>query len=272
MAEAREGEPRVRIGPYVYQSTARDPEPREFFPDESWTGQPSDPDSWDIDPDVDLPNDRYHGVRRANGDRPRRRLGLVLAVVGGLVLLAAVVTLVRWTAPAADRTTWADGTSPGPLPSEAEVPAAGPPSASTPATVGSVAANPPVAAPIAFEAEAGPPAVKRRGTDVLKLAGASGGEVVRLVGESSEIELRGVDIPTAGKYQITVYYVGEKAGTASVTVANAAPSTVTFSSGSGCCLTTAVNVAIPAGRQTITLSVTGGGPAIDRIVIAPSPA
>jgi hypothetical protein len=134
-----------------------------------------------------------------------------------------------------------------------------------------VTAQPPTGAPvIVLEAEAGPPDVKRRGADVVSLTGASGGQVVRLGNGSSEIEWRAVAIPTAGTYRITVYYVGEKAGTASLTVANVAPATLTFTTGSGCCLTTAADVAIPAGRQSIVLSANGGGPTIDKIAIAPA--
>jgi len=263
MAEARDREPKVRIGPYVYQTPPN-------VHDGTWAGPPPQPDSWDFDPEVQLPDVRYHGVRRADGDQPRRRLGLVLAVVGGLALLAVAIPLIGWLTPAADeRSTSTGATSPGPAPSDAQVTESPVP---TTAAAGTVAASPPVAggAIIVIEAEASPSDVKRRGAIVVKLAGASGGQVVRLSGDS-EIEWRGVNIPSTGTYRVTVSYAGEKAGSGSLTVANAAPTTVTFTTGSGCCLTAAVDVTIPAGRQSITLAVPGGGPAIDKIAVAPTP-
>jgi hypothetical protein len=257
MPEPREREPRVRIGPYVYQSPPGAENHR-------WAGPPPQPDSWDFDPDADVPNVRYHGVRRADGDRPRRRLHLVLAVVGGLAVLAVAIPLIGWLTPADVPTTSTPVSPEAAPPSDTEATASAVPTSAPAVTV---AARPPVTAPVvAVEAEAGPPDVKRRDAIVVKLAGASGGQVVRLTG-NSEIEWRGVDIPSAGTYRITVYYVGGDAGTAQVSAANAAPSTITFVAGAGCCLTAAFDVALPAGRQSIVLSVTSGAPSIDRLTI-----
>jgi hypothetical protein len=128
----------------------------------------------------------------------------------------------------------------------------------------------PAFAPLTFEAEAGPPTVKRRGGSIETLAGASGGKVVRFAGGSGELEIRGVAFTTAGTYRITLYYTSEAAGTALVSMANVAPLTVHFAGGSGCCAAGAVDVALASGQRTVTISEVTSGVAIDKVVITRS--
>jgi hypothetical protein len=225
-------------------------------------------DVWTFDPDIKLPNDAYRGVRRAAGRRSYRRVGMM---VGAAVVAAAALVFALRPAGTTNRAPGSDSLAL--LPSDA---GGGEPSSSQlsatagPPTVVPVPASPvgiPAFAPLTFEAEAGPPTVKRRGADVETLAGASGGKVVRFAGGSGEIEIRGVDFAVAGTYRITIYYASATAATAVVTVQSAAPLTVSFAGGSGCCAAGAVDVALPSGQRTITVSELTSGVAIDKVVI-----
>jgi hypothetical protein len=268
MAGLDNDQPRVRFDPYVPQ-----PDPGSTFGPHGdselrGAGQP-EADVWDFDPDIKLPNDAYRGVRRASAARPYRRVGLVIGVV--VVVVAAAVALVIARRPSADTTDRAGRDAPTLVPSDL---GAGPPtspelSIGTP-TGASVAASPvsiAAFAPLTFEAEAGPPTVKRRGADVETLAGASGGRVVRFTGGSGELEIRGVEFTGAGTYRITIYYVSEADGTAVVSMPNAAPLTVSLAGRSGCCAIGAVDVDLPSGQRTITISGVTSGVAIDKVVI-----
>jgi hypothetical protein len=278
MAVSGNGQPRARFHPYVPQ-----PEPEAGKPPSNVTGpafgaddqQPRgalqpEADVWTFDPDIKLPNDAYRGVRRASGARPYRRVGLVVGV-----LLAAAVALVIAFKPGADTTNpGAGGDSPTLVPSDHATDAPASPQLSAGTTTGAaVAASSvgiPAFAPLTFEAEAGPPSVKRRGADIETMAGASGGTVARFAGGSGELEIRGVAFTGAGTYRITIYYASAAAGTAVVTVQNAAPLTVSFASGSGCCAAGAVDVALPSGQRTVVISDITNGVAIDRVVITRS--
>jgi hypothetical protein len=280
MAVAGDGKPGLRVGPYVLQpnaeagsttrNAARGP---AFGPDDDGDpfldDQPQS-DSWDFDPEIELPNDAYRGIRRAGGARPFIKVGVVV----GIVVLVAAIALIIAISDHDAAYQAAGGDSPTLLPS---FPGADQP---TPSVTGIVDSGPAVASatpviipafqPLTFEAETGPPTIKRRGGDVETLAGASGGEVVRFVGASGELEIRGIDFSDAGTYRIAVYYASAAAGTAVISLPSAAPLTVSFAGGSGCCSAAAVEVALPSGHRTMTISDVTSGLAIDRVVITRS--
>jgi hypothetical protein len=275
MAVSDNGQPKARFHPYVPQP---EPDVDETGSNAPWPSMGPDDeetllgerqqeaDVWTFDPDIKLPNDAYRGVRRAAGRRSYRRIGLVVGAV--VVAVAALVFALKPGAGTTDRAPGSDSLAL--LPSD--VGAGETSSSQLSATAGPtpVAASPvsiPVFAPLTFEAEAGPPTVKRHGADVETLAGASGGKVVRFAGGSGEIAIRGVDFTVAGTYRITIYYATAAAGTAVVTIQNAAPLTVNFVGGSGCCAAGAVDVALPSGQRTISVSEVTSGVAIDRVVI-----
>jgi hypothetical protein len=227
-----------------------------------------DADGWDFDPDITLPNDAYRGVRRASASRSSRRAGLVV----GVLVVAAVVVVIAMKLGADTTSGRVDGDARTLLPSESGAglaisPPLSEPAATTGVPVAGLPVGVPAFAPLTFEAEAGPPTVKRRGGDVETLAGASGGRVVRFADGSGELEIRGVAFTVAGTYRIAIYYGSEAAGKAVVSIPNAAPVTASFASWSGCCATEAVDVALPSEQQTVTISEITSGVVIDRIVI-----
>jgi hypothetical protein len=269
MAGWDNGQPRARFDPY-----APEPDPGPTFGPNGdkqlhGEGQP-EADLWDFDPDIKLPNDAYRGVRRAAGARSYRRIGLLVGAVGVVAAVALFIAM----GPGADTADRAAGGD-SPALASSDRGAGQPTSSQLSATAGPTTGLPvsasPVGlaafAPLTFEAEEGPPSVKRRGADIETLAGASGGKVVRFAGGSGELEIRGVDFTGAGTYRITIYYASEADGTAVVSVQNAAPLTVSFAARSGCCATGAVDVAVPSGQRTITISGVTSGVAIDRVVI-----
>jgi hypothetical protein len=238
---------------------------------------PSDP--WDFDPNADLPNETYRGVRRALARRGPRPLviGIVIALVGAALAWFGLSGGAGRTSP-----DLAGGgltpTSPGPLDTTAGPSAAAPTSpAPTPTAVRTTPGDTssPTTRPFAtlvFEAEAGPPSVKLRSARVVAENGASGGQVVQITNDSGEIQFRSIAIPTAGTYTFSVYYAPGHAGSVgSLTVGNDAPVDVSFVSGSGCCLVTTVRMTLPPGTYTANLRISnpgGDGPAIDRMSVS----
>src|SRR5262245_26291697 len=173
MALSGNGQPEARFDPYVPEPG---PQARSAFgPDDDYeprTESLPEADVWDFDPDIKLPNEAYRGVRRAYATRPYRRVGLVVGLV--VVVAVAVVIVMKLGADTTNRA--AGGDSPAFVPSDL---GAGPPtspqlSATPETTTGApVAASPagiPAFTPLTFEAEAGPPTVKRRGAAVEPLS------------------------------------------------------------------------------------------------------
>jgi hypothetical protein len=275
MAVWDNGQPKPRFDPYEPQTDpeAGVPPPKAiratFGPDDDQGQSEPEADLWDFDPDVKLPNDAYRGIRRAAAGRSFRRVGLVVGVV--LVAAAAVVLALKLGTGTSNPAAGGDSSSvllPSDLDTGEPTPSglsatAGP----TGVPVNATPAGLPAFAPLTFEAEAGPPTVKRRGADIETLAGASGGKVARFTGGSGDLEIRGVALTSAATYRITLYYASEAAGTAVVSTSNVAPLTVHFAAGSGCCAAAAVDVALPSGQRTITISEVSNGVAIDRVVI-----
>jgi hypothetical protein len=242
---------------------APDPFPREG-------PAPFDADSWDIDPNIKVSNDPYRGVRRHHAPRPSLRAGIV---VGLLVLAAAVaVPVILFASGATEDPTSAAGRDPAATPGLSGEGTGADSSAPSPSVRAEIAstlgASAAPFAPLAVEAEKGPPDVKLRGSQVVAQAGASGGEVVRFTDASGEIQIRGVVIPAGGSYRITIYYVAAASdGSARVSVASTSI-VVGFPSGSGCCPATAVDMVMSSGTRTLTISNSDGAPPIDRIVVS----
>lgn len=226
-------------------------------------------DTWEFDPDADVPDVAYRGVRRAGVRRHRRRLHSLGAISA---LLAAAVLAGAWIALSGgsddDNANWAgsDGTGTSD-PSGVATSSSASPSTS----VNALPVATPAAADITFEAEAGMPDVKLRAAQVVAQAGASGGKVVRLMSSAGEIELRGIAVTAAGSYRFTIYYAPGGAATGRLAVGNAAPLTVSYAGGSGCCSAATVVASVPAGTFNAAITVsTGDGatPGIDRVVIS----
>ena len=230
-------------------------------------GGPGDvSDSWDFDPDEDLPDTTYRGVRRAR-TRPRLIRLLIAAAVAvvGVGVAIPVMMAGRDTA----RVLWpvrtAEATAVVPSPPATSVSPTPTPSVTPPPT-GSPTAKPRAFAPLAIEAEAKPPSVMRRNAEVEALAGASGGRAALLAEAASRIEIRTVEIPRAGQYRIAISYASASGATIRVTVGTSAV-TVAVPASAQCCQSVAATMNMPAGRQRVTISRVSGSLAIDRIVI-----
>jgi Carbohydrate binding module (family 35) len=269
MAAGNEPEPGLRVGPYVLRPT-RGPDESAADAIDSFPGDgpaPVDADSWDIDPDVKVSNDPYRGIRRAKVPRPYLRAGILVGLVILAAAIAVPVILSTSGGPEGEDATWATAPGLGPSGEGASASDSSAPSPSMRAEIASTVGTVPFA-PVAVETEAGPPDVKLRGSQVVAEAAASGGKVVQFTGESGEIQIRGISVPAAGTYRITIYYVAAASdGSARLSVAGASEA-VGFPSGSGCCAASDVDVIMSAGGHTITISNSGGAPPIDRIVVS----
>jgi hypothetical protein len=231
-------------------------------------GGPSDvSDSWDFDPDEDLPDTTYRGIRRAGGGGRRLVRLITVAVAVGVLVSVAIPVLLATRHPA--QVLWAGDTAePSTVvpPSVATSIAPTPTPSATPAATAAPTAKPKAFAPIVVEAEAKPPSVMRRNADAETLTGASGGRAVLFVEASSRIEIRNVTIPRAGRYRIAIDYASAAGGTIQVAV-GASTATVALPASAQCCRSGAATLVIPAGRQRVTISRVSGTLAIDRIVI-----
>jgi hypothetical protein len=228
---------------------------------------PSDP--WEFDPDTEVPNVAYRGVRRADVRRHRRRfhaVGAISALVAAAILAAVWISVSGGPGGDAD---WAGGDGAAASdPSGVGVSSSATPSTSADASP--VATNA-AGQLLTFEAEAGMPDVKLRAAQVVALAGASGGKVVRFTSNAGEIELRGIAVSAAGTYRFTIYYAPGAAATGRLAVGGAAPLTISYAGGSGCCSVATVDASVPAGTFNAAITVStgdGAAPAIDRVVIS----
>jgi hypothetical protein len=232
---------------------------------------PLQSDSWDFDPDEDLPNDPYRGVRRVGG--PRRRLPFLIA----LAVIVVTGIAVAWISTAGGSGSalpayWSDQTTNGVDSSTSADPSASVGPSISVHTMAEVTSTEKSFAPLVYEAEGGMPQVKLRGAQVVTQSGASGGKAVRITSSGGAIELRGVSTPSAGAYRFTIYYAqGTSARTGQLDLGNAAHLSLSFSAGSGCCSTIAVDAILSAGGHTATITlstVDSAAPAIDRVVIS----
>jgi hypothetical protein len=240
---------------------------------------PLSSDSWDFDPDEDLPNEPYRGGRRAYS--PRRWLPVVV----GLVVLVMTATGIAWLPISGHAgrdqpaTAAGDERSPTADPSDASVgsPTSVVPSASVHTQAGAAATTTTkttVPFPtLVYEAEAGMPDVKLSSAHVVAQAGASGGKVVAFTATSGgEIQFRRIDVPSAGTYRFAVHYApGNAARKGLLAVDNATPLTIAFASGDACCLVSTVDTPLSPGTHTATLTLSAGDnnpPAIDVVVIS----
>ncbi|MFK3984070.1 hypothetical protein ACI2K4_27335 [Micromonospora sp. NPDC050397] len=120
-------------------------------------------------------------------------------------------------------------------------------------------ALPPAAPPSVFgtSVEAEGPAAERRGrARTRSVAGASGGTVVTGIGDGSgnTIRFSRIEVPAAGRYTVTLYYVSDRDRSGTLTV-NGGRSTVSFAD-------TGSNDG-PVGAVSITLSLRAGANSIE---------
>jgi hypothetical protein len=131
--------------------------------------------------------------------------------------------------------------------------------------------------PVTFEAENG----TRTGSAGIwdGYPNASGGRIVRNIGNwggtPGTLTISGVNIPSTGRYTITIYYVhidGEINRSATVTVSGNPALNVGFVGSSTCCQTKVLaNLTIGAGVHTILFAnSTGHAPSIDKVVVSRS--
>jgi hypothetical protein len=131
--------------------------------------------------------------------------------------------------------------------------------------------------PVTFEAEA-PGNTLSGSASVTKYLGASGGSIVRNIGDWGSQEGDGVlrfediTVPLSGTYTLKLLHVhldNERTRTAIVTVSGSAPQPVTVPGNSTCCTLSSVRVELRKGRNTITFSNDiGHAPSIDLIVLS----
>jgi hypothetical protein len=238
---------------------------------------PMGPDSWTGDAADD--DERYRGRRRADDATPRWRW---VAIGLGLLALIGVGAMLVRPGPADDAAQPA--TTPSvKLPSDTASPtqtSAAP--TAQPSTPGPTPTAKPIVSAafstITVEAEAGPPTVSLIGSaQVTTYKGASGGRIVEDIGNwgagqpPGALRINGVTIPTAGRYQIAIYYTNAKSPgnrDAVVSGTGAQPVTLTFSGGRNCCGVRTVVTTLSAGTYSITIAnPTGMGPSIDKVVI-----
>lgn len=104
----------------------------------------------------------------------------------------------------------------------------------------------------------------------------SGGAKVGSVGEGGTLTFNGVDVESAGTYQVTIVYLdGSPTGRqADISVNGSAPQTVSFTpTGSFSTMgTTTVSLQLAAGSNTIELANPAGfSPDFDRIIVPAAP-
>lgn len=225
--------------------------------------------------------------RRRTAPTGTDRRPLVLATLGGAVaLVLAVIAGVAWLPPSGDPTAGepglfapGDGSAGAPAATGlATDPPATPSAKASPSPSPTSSASPSAGLrPVTYEAEA-------RGNTLLGQAaaagmtGASGGTVVRNLGDGSgkrdgALRINGVTVPAAGTYTLTVHYAqtaGPRAHQMVITVAGAAPVTVTVDAVDGCCASRSVRLNLRSGANTITFdNPDGPAPAVDRVVLGP---
>jgi hypothetical protein len=250
---------RLRIGPYVppYRTrrhTGPAPEPAygtTALVDEPGRRSGAGP-SWD-DPlwtDPELRTERRGGA----GPRPARRWLAVLAALAALAVVGlAVVGLL--------------GRAPGHR------------DAATPGGTGSSPSAAPVFAPITLEAE-GDTTARTGSAQVVAYPGASGGKVVRYVGDwgrpggPGALRFTGIVVPATGTYVLTLAFVNANANDTTrsvvVTASGSGSSVAVVAAGTACCATQLVEVRLAKGDNTITLANPHGhAPTIDKITISP---
>jgi Carbohydrate binding module (family 35) len=208
-------------------------------------------------------------------DDRERRLGLVPLVLVGVVVVALFVgagTLLggylgrhAGASPRAARppVTSAEPSSKAPTQAQPTEPPTDPPAA---------------AAPVAYEAEDRTNTVSG-GAFVATYPGASGGRIVKNLGTwgnppgTGKLTFNQVQVPTAGRYTVTIFYVhvnGDATRTLVISVAGGQPVHVSVAGGAACCQQRAVTLTLHAGVNRISLTNPAGhAPAIDKITVAP---
>jgi hypothetical protein len=168
------------------------------------------------------------------------------------------------------------GPGPGPSPTGA-APTSPPPATTAAASRSAPASPPPRFGPVTFEAEA-PGNVLGGSAWVDRYAGASGGSIVRNLGDwggrdgAGFLRFENITVPAAGTYTLRLFHVNidnERTRTAVVTVAGRDPQRVTLAGGSTCCTGSSLRVTLRKGGNAITVTNPDGhAPAVDRIVLS----
>ncbi len=287
MGDGKEGEGRLRIGPWV-------PDPVQASRSVGSSVRVSEPVSGDADADTarsDVPSTLGGDVAgrrmRRRIARNRRRRLVVTAIVAGLGVVAVVPLLrssppARPTAPALPQSSSAVGLPPvvpSDSMSESPMPSASPSSSPPPAAASPTAAGVPAPrpAPVTYEAEA--PGNEVAGTATVDYyPGSSGGLIVRNIGnwrgarKIGALRFNGVIAPATGTYLLTFFYLhldDEPVRTAVISVSDGAPVTVSVTGSSTCCRSARLRVTLQRGANTVTFTnPTDHAPSIDRIVIS----
>ena len=263
--------------------------------------EPIEGDGWDwLPPEEGIPAEgAYQGVRRAPRPKTRVLVSGVLAVLsigaalavrpmlaGGGPVQAGAGAPPRLaggpsSSAASDQIAMATGAGPVSTTTttrgSSAVPSAMPVGATGDTGATSVDTSPPVTfVDVSFEAEAGPPdSHLRGGAAVVTVAGASGGGVVRGIGNWPEgtgsVRFRPLTMP-AGTYRIVLSYQADASSAGRTVLVEVGPvtATATFAGGSGCCAVSTVDITITvAAEYAVTLENPDGGvPPIDKIAIA----
>ena len=277
---ARESDPTTELTPEPTR-----PEPPRSGP------LPLDSDSWDVVADDE--SDRYHGRRRRPGGRTGRA-GRLVPLVAVLVVTGGTVALLQYPSLRHPSSLPAlDDLPPGPTmvvpladptlatagPGTAEASAS--PGASRPAGSGDTVAVNPLAdgtdstssneVATVVEAET---AVLTGSAAVAADAGSSGGQLVTALGnwgagQPGTVQFTDVPVPSAGAYRITVHLTNGETGVKRdvvVQVAAMPPVSISFSGRATCCGARGVQVNLPAGTVTITITNPDGpAPSLDKI-------
>ena len=131
--------------------------------------------------------------------------------------------------------------------------------------------------PVTIEAEA-PGNALGGSAWVVQYAGASGGAIVRNIGNWNDrrgngvLAFQGVTVPVNGSYTMTFFFVNidnETTRTAVITVSGGDQQSVTVQGSSTCCASASVRVNLRKGSNTITFGNDAGhAPSLDRIVLS----
>lgn len=148
------------------------------------------------------------------------------------------------------------------------------PPATTTTTKPPPSGPPPPFPPLTIEAEA--PQNTMTGTAArASYAGTSGGELVGYIGLQSfdstagTLSINGINVPSAGTYSLTFYYIANSDRTAYISVNGGANILVSVPRHDACCANKKVPVTLVKGANTIVFSnPIGRCPAIDKIVIS----
>lgn len=242
-----------------------------------------------------LPPPVTRGQREAA--EPQRR-GLIIVAVAAAVVVIVAAGLLIWrtgghdnktpaavsgqstpeapTGPANGPASGPTGPATGPATGAPALPP-GPPSNATPTTRAPTTAGPTFSfGPLAIEAEA-PGNTLVGSARITEYPNASGGRVVRNIGDwgldagPGTLRFNNVDVPRTGNYTLAFSYVdldNEANRTAVIDISGRTGVVITVNGSDTCCRTQTVQVPLRKGKNTISFgNLTSHAPSIDKIVI-----